>query len=41
MRKIKRNIARTNMKRKGFTRLNKKYGSKNSSFFAENWRDFV
>ena len=41
MRKIKRNIARANMKKKGLTRINKKLGNKHSSYFAENWRNFV
>lgn len=41
MRKLKRAVAHNNMKKRGFTQVNKKHGNKHSSFFAENWRDFI
>ena len=39
MRKLKRMVARNNMKKKGLTQVNKKKAG--VSFFAENWRDYV
>lgn len=39
MRKLMRSVARANMKRAGFTKINKKHSGK--SFFAMNWRKFV
>lgn len=49
MREIKRNMARENMKRAGFVRINKKRnviyrgtGKRGKmSFFAQNWRKWV
>ena len=48
MREIKRNMARENMKKYGFTRINKKrrYNRSDgkvetSSFFARNWKKWV
>ena len=39
-RQIDRNIARRNMRQRGFTQINKnKDGS--GSFFAKNWRSYV
>ena len=40
MRKLWRGIARRRIKEKGFTRINKKRGEKNKSFFAYNWRRY-
>lgn len=39
MRKLKRLVARSNMKRSGIIRINKKNGK--SSFFSEHWREYV
>lgn len=39
MRKLKRSVARANMKRCGIIRINKKNGK--SSFFSEHWREYV
>lgn len=41
MRKLMRSVARANMKRAGFTKINKKRGYGGKSFFAMNWRKFV
>ena len=40
MRKLKRSIARANMKRAGYQHINKK-GVSGESFFSRNWRKFV
>lgn len=40
MRKLKRSIARANMERAGYHRINKK-GGDGTSFFSRNWRKFV
>lgn len=40
MRKIKRMIARENMKRAGYTRLNKKRGG-GVSTFARMWKQYI
>ena len=39
MRKLKRSVARNNMKKRGITQINKKKAG--ASFFSENWRDFI
>lgn len=41
MRKLMRSVARANMKRAGFSNINKRHGGRGSSFFALNWRKFV
>ena len=41
MRKLKRSVAHNNMKKRGLSHVNKKLGNKHSSYFAENWRDYV
>lgn len=41
MRKLLRSIARANMKRAGFVRINKKVGEKRESFFSQNWREYA
>lgn len=41
MRKIKRMIARENMKRAGYTRLNKKRGGGGVSTFARMWKQYI
>ena len=46
MRELKRSIARANMKKAGFTHINRKRGKtelnpKGQSFFAQHWREFV
>lgn len=40
LRKIARNVARIKMKKKGYTRINKKEGNK-ESLFSRKWREFV
>lgn len=40
LRKIARNVARVNMKKIGYSRINKKEGDK-GSFFSRKWREFV
>ena len=40
MRKLLRSVARHNMKRAGFTRLNKK-GADGKSAFARYWRNYI
>lgn len=40
LRKIARNVARVNMKKKGYSRVNKKEGD-GISFFSKHWREFV
>lgn len=39
MRRLKRSVARANMKRAGFTKVNRKLEGR--SFFALNWRSFI
>lgn len=39
MRKLKRSVARANMKRAGITRLNKRNAG--DSFFSKHWREYV
>ena len=39
MRKLKRSVARANMKRAGITRLNKR--NSGASFFSKHWREYV
>lgn len=41
MRKLRRLVAHNKMKKAGLRHINKKCGDKHSSFFAENWRDFI
>jgi len=41
MRKLKRSVARHNMIRAGYTRLNHKKKSTGRSTFAEHWRDYI
>lgn len=41
MRKLKRSVARANMKRAGYTQINKKKYGDTKSFFARNWRKFL
>lgn len=40
MRKLKRSIARANMKRAGYQHINRK-GADKQSFFSLTWRKFV
>lgn len=40
LRSIARNVARVNMKKKGYSRINKKEGD-GRSFFSKHWREFV
>lgn len=40
MRKLKRSVARANMKRAGYQHINRK-GADKQSFFSLNWRKFV
>lgn len=39
MRKLRRAVAKTNMKRKGIRRICKKTGY--GSYFAEHWREYI
>lgn len=39
MRKLKRAVAKTNMKRKGLSRIFKKIGGE--SYFYKHWREYV
>lgn len=39
MRRLKRGVAKANMRREGFTQICKKDGE--HSFFANNWRDYA
>lgn len=39
MRKLKRSVAHANMRRKGYTGVNKKRAGE--SFFSKHWREFV
>lgn len=39
MRKLARSVARNNMKKKGYTKINQRKGA--GSFFSEKWREFV
>lgn len=39
MRKYARNVAKANMKKKGLTKISKKYGG--SSFFSKHWREYA
>lgn len=39
MRKLKRLVAKTNMKKRGMGRICKKIGSE--SYFSKHWREFV
>lgn len=41
MRKLMRSVARANMKRAGYTQINKRKNGSKHSFFALNWRKFV
>lgn len=41
MRKMLRSIARANMQKAGFAKINKPVGSDKKSFFAANWRNYV
>lgn len=40
LRSIARNVAKVNMKKKGYTRINKKEEN-GHSFFSKHWREFV
>lgn len=40
LRSLARNVARNNMKKKGYSRVNKKEGD-GMSFFSKHWREFV
>ena len=41
LRRLKRGIAKVNMKKAGYHQICKKHGDKHSSAFAEKWRDFA
>lgn len=41
LRRLKRDIAKANMKRAGYRQICKKHGDKHSSEFAAVWRDFA
>lgn len=41
MRKLRRKVAHERMRKRGLTHVNKKHGDKHTSYFAENWRDYI
>lgn len=41
IRKLKRNVAKNRMKKKGLHNICRKEGNKHSSMFSSYWRDYV